>query len=57
MKGEEIARTDEFKKCLDFHGHLCPGLSIGYRASKAGLDWLAENRSADEELADEQFAP
>jgi formylmethanofuran dehydrogenase subunit E len=50
MKGEEIVNTDEFKKCLDFHGHLCPGLSIGYRAAKAGLDWLAENRAADEEL-------
>jgi formylmethanofuran dehydrogenase subunit E len=50
MKGEEVVRTDEFKRCLDFHGHLCPGLSIGYRAAKAGLDWLAENRAADEEL-------
>jgi formylmethanofuran dehydrogenase subunit E len=50
MKGEEIARTEEFKRCLDFHGHLCPGLSIGYRAAKAGLAWLAENRADDEEL-------
>ena len=50
MKGEDVARTDEFKKCLEFHGHLCPGLSIGYRAAKAGLDWLAENRAADEEV-------
>ena len=50
MKGEEIAKTDEFKKCLDFHGHLCPGVSIGYRAAKVGLDWLAENRAADEEV-------
>lgn len=50
MKGEDVVRTDEFRKCLDFHGHLCPGLSIGYRASKAGLEWLAENRAADEEL-------
>ena len=50
MKGEEVARTDAFRKCLAFHGHLCPGLSIGYRAAKAGLDWLAENRAPDEEL-------
>lgn len=50
MNGEEIARTDEFRKCLEFHGHLCPGLSIGYRAAKAGLAWLEENRAADEEL-------
>jgi formylmethanofuran dehydrogenase subunit E len=50
MKGEEIVKTDAFRKCLDFHGHLCPGLSIGYRAAKAGLDWLAENRADDEDL-------
>ena len=50
MKGEEVARTDAFRKCLAFHGHLCPGLSIGYRAAKAGLDWLAEKKAPDEEL-------
>ncbi len=50
MKGEEVVKTEEFKRCLDFHGHLCPGLSIGYRAAKAGLAWLAENRAVDEEL-------
>ncbi len=50
MKGKDVAKTDAFKRCLAFHGHLCPGLSIGYRAAKAGLDWLAENRADDEEL-------
>lgn len=41
---------DDFKKCADFHGHTCPGLSIGYRAAKAGIDWLEENRAMDEEV-------
>lgn len=41
---------DDFKKCIDFHGHLCPGLAIGYRAARAGMDWLAEHRSEDEEI-------
>jgi formylmethanofuran dehydrogenase subunit E len=50
MKAEDVLGTEEFQKCLAFHGHLCPGLSIGYRAARAGLDWLAENRAADEEL-------
>ena len=50
MKGDEIAQTVEFQKCLDFHGHLCPGLCIGFRAGQAGLDWLKENRALDEEL-------
>jgi formylmethanofuran dehydrogenase subunit E len=50
MNAEEILSSNDFKKCLDFHGHLCPGLSIGYRAAHAALAWLRENRSADEEL-------
>lgn len=50
MKGEETARTTDFQKCLDFHGHLCPGLCIGFRAARAGLDWLEANRARDEEL-------
>ncbi len=50
MKAEEVLSSEDFKKCADFHGHVCPGLSIGYRASKAGLDWLKENRAPDEEI-------
>jgi len=33
----------------EFHGHVCPGLAIGYRAAKYALEQLGE-RSADEEL-------
>jgi len=43
-------RVKDFEKCADFHGHICPGLAIGYRASKAGMDWLKEHRSEDEEI-------
>lgn len=50
MKGEEILYSEEFQKCADFHGHICPGLSTGYRAGKVGLDWLHENRAEDEEI-------
>jgi formylmethanofuran dehydrogenase subunit E len=50
MNAQEILSGEDFKKCADFHGHICPGLSIGYRASKAGLEWLKENRSEDEEI-------
>ena len=39
-----------FGKCIDFHGHVCPGLSIGFRAAQAAMDWLKENRAEDEEL-------
>jgi len=50
MKAEHILSSEDFKKCADFHGHVCPGLAIGYRVAKAGLDWLEEHRSMDEEL-------
>lgn len=50
MQAEQIIASEDFRKCLDFHGHLCPGLSIGYRAATAGLAWLKERRAEDEEL-------
>ena len=50
MVDEDTTANKDFQKCADFHGHVCPGLALGYRAARAGLDWLHENRSADEEL-------
>jgi len=50
MTAKEILESREFKKCEEFHGHVCPGLSMGYRASKAGMEWLKENRAEDEEI-------
>ncbi|HHW15348.1 MAG TPA: formylmethanofuran dehydrogenase [Firmicutes bacterium] len=35
---------------MDFHGHLCPGLTIGYRASRIALERLGVRRGEDEEL-------
>jgi formylmethanofuran dehydrogenase subunit E len=40
----------DFQRCVDFHGHECPGLAIGYRAAKAAMERLEQGRSADEEL-------
>ena len=50
MTAEDILSSEDFKKCADFHGHICPGLAIGYRAAMAALDWLEENRAMDEEM-------
>lgn len=50
MTAQDILSTEDFKKCISFHGHLCPGLTLGYLASKAGMDWLKQNRSEDEEI-------
>lgn len=41
---EDLART------ADFHGHLCPGLVLGYRAVKAAMERGGWERPEDEEL-------
>ncbi len=38
-----------FDDVVDFHGHVCPGLALGYRVSILALKELGE-RAADEEL-------
>lgn len=50
MDAETIMDSDEFKKCVAFHGHLCPGLCIGYRAAAEGLARVRAQRSEDEEV-------
>ncbi len=50
MTAQEILNSKDFKQCEAFHGHVCPGLSIGYRAAKAAMSWLSEKRSEDEEV-------
>jgi Formylmethanofuran dehydrogenase subunit E len=41
-----------WKKCAEFHGHVCPGLAIGYRATEIAMEKLGGNitRAADEEM-------
>jgi formylmethanofuran dehydrogenase subunit E len=41
---------NEWEKAVEFHGHSCPGLAIGYRVAKTALQELASMRAADEEL-------
>lgn len=51
MTPKQIMESEDFKKCSDFHGHVCPGLVIGYKAAKAGMEMLNEQRAEDEEIA------
>ncbi|MEW5953639.1 MAG: FmdE family protein [Bacillota bacterium] len=39
-----------WEKAVEFHGHVCPGLAIGYKVSEIALKKLGEMRSTDEEL-------
>src|SRR5512135_153891 len=42
---------DDLRDAIQFHGHLCPGLALGYRVAKAALRELGADRPHDEELA------
>lgn len=41
---------EDFIECVEFHGHLCPGLAIGYAAAKAGKRILSVQHAEDEEV-------
>jgi formylmethanofuran dehydrogenase subunit E len=43
-------QNDDLREAIQFHGHLCPGLAIGYRVAKAALRELGADRPRDEEL-------
>jgi len=47
---ESIRNEKDFQDCVQFHGHTCMGVTIGYLAAKLALDQLGKNRSVDEEL-------
>jgi formylmethanofuran dehydrogenase subunit E len=42
--------ADDLKSCVEFHGHLCPGLVYGYRVSKEAIRLLGIHRASDEEI-------
>ncbi len=39
-----------FEDAAKFHGHVCPGLTIGYIAAREGIEKLETKRDVDEEL-------
>jgi len=41
---------DDLRDAIQFHGHLCPGLALGYRVAKTALRELGAERPQDEEL-------
>jgi len=41
---------EDLQKVVEFHGHLCPGLAIGYRAAVEARRELGLSRAYDEEL-------
>ena len=45
-----FAMPEDLKAAVTFHGHICPGLIIGYRAAKLAAKALDIRRDKDEEL-------
>lgn len=41
---------NDFAEVIKFHGHTCPGVTIGYRMAKAAMKRLADERAEDEEI-------
>ncbi|MGV1100761.1 FmdE family protein [Thiovibrio sp. JS02] len=41
---------DSFAEAVRFHGHVCPGLALGFRAAEVALVELGIARAHDEEL-------
>ncbi len=48
---EDILKfPDNLKRCIDFHGHLCPGLIYGFMVAEKAKELLNVSRACDEEI-------
>jgi formylmethanofuran dehydrogenase subunit E len=50
MKDEAISWGVDFNKCIEFHGHACSGLAIGFQAARPLMERLEVSKAPDEEL-------
>jgi len=50
MKSKEILSSQDFNKCVEFHGHICPGVAIGFQAARILMERLGVRKAPDEEL-------
>src|SRR5512147_2604120 len=50
IRDEEIFSSSDFARCVQFHGHTCPGLAIGFQAAVTLMKRLGVRKAPDEEL-------
>jgi formylmethanofuran dehydrogenase subunit E len=50
MRDGEIFSSSDFTRCVQFHGHTCPGLAIGFKAAMTLMGRLGVKKAPDEEL-------
>lgn len=47
---DKLPMPDDLKRCVEFHGHICPGLVYGYRVAKEAMKLMDLRRATDEEV-------
>jgi formylmethanofuran dehydrogenase subunit E len=50
IAGLKAGQFEGLVKCIEFHGHLCPGLVYGYLVGKESVRIFGLERSKDEEI-------
>jgi formylmethanofuran dehydrogenase subunit E len=50
MANKEAFSNGDFARCVQFHGHTCPGLAIGFQAARVLMKRLDVRRAPDEEM-------
>ena len=45
-----MMNKQQWDKCVEFHGHACPGLAIGFKACEAVMEKMKIEFSLDEEV-------
>ena len=50
MRDKKIFSSRAFTACVQFHGHTCPGLAIGFQAAMTLMKRLDVKKAPDEEL-------
>jgi formylmethanofuran dehydrogenase subunit E len=50
MGDGEILSSGDFARCVQFHGHTCPGLAIGFQAALTLMKRLDVKKAPDEEM-------
>jgi len=43
-------KDEDLRRCAEFHGHICPGLTIGFRAAQYAKKLLGLTFSEDEDV-------
>jgi formylmethanofuran dehydrogenase subunit E len=49
IPGRIFTGSETLDVCVEFHGHLCPGLVYGYRVAREAITRLGLSRAEDEE--------